>query len=99
MTPFTCRIIVQPVGGVQPNPPAAGPRFSPDGMWWWDGRSWVPAPRAAPTTGGGGAGTALVITILAGGGILLLVVLLTMLMLYEMGSQMTNVFSNVAGAL
>jgi len=75
------------------------PAVSPDGFWRWDGRSWVPARGVAPTTGGGGTGTALIVTILAGGGILLLVVLFTMLMLYEMGSQMTNVFSNVAAAL
>ena len=24
-------------------PEGSGPRWSPDGMYWWDGRSWIPA--------------------------------------------------------
>lgn len=25
--------------------PATGVQYSPDGLWWWDGREWKPAPR------------------------------------------------------
>jgi len=25
--------------------PATGVLYSPDGLWWWDGREWKPTPR------------------------------------------------------
>lgn len=28
-------------------PGGAPPQFSPDGQWWWDGRTWLPAAQAA----------------------------------------------------
>jgi len=30
---------------------SGAPRYSADGRWWWDGRRWVPAPKAAPIAG------------------------------------------------
>ena len=27
---------------------SAAPQYSPDGQWWWDGRSWVPVHQPAP---------------------------------------------------
>jgi Flp pilus assembly pilin Flp len=96
------------------NPPG---RFSPDGMWWWDGSQWKPAvspdrmwrwdgqrwvsnaPMQVRQTGGGGATTAVLITILAFGGILVLVGILVVVVLYTMGNQISNVFSNVVAAL
>ena len=102
------------MGAQPPTPPAPRPTFSPDGLWWWDGaqwrpavsadgrwrwdgRAWVPAPAQAPK--GGGRTTAIVIAVLAFGGILFLVSLFTVLILYTMGNQISNVFSNVAAAL
>lgn len=90
-----------------------GTTFSPDGFWWWDGSQWRSAlspdgawrwngsawlPVSAPRTGGPRASGVLIAA--AGfGGVLLLVLLLTLFVLYTMGSQITNVFSNVAAAL
>ena len=71
--------------------------LSPDGMWRWDGRAWVAVPR--PPAGGGGGGAGALIAVAGFGGVLLLVLLLTLLVLYTMGSEITNVFSNVAAAL
>lgn len=31
---------------MQQPPDRAAPRFSPDGMWWWDGVRWVPASQS-----------------------------------------------------
>jgi Flp pilus assembly pilin Flp len=77
------------------------PAVSPDGRWLWDGRGWVPAGPARLPQGraGGGAGMAVIITIAAFGGILVLVALVTLAILYTMGSQISNVFSNVVAAL
>jgi len=72
------------------------PALSPDGLWRWDGRAWIPAGRPpSPAPRGGGA----LIAVVAFGGVLLLVLLLTAFVLYAMGSQITNVFSNLAAAL
>ena len=74
---------------------------SPDGRWRWDGTRWAPnqaQPYAAPRPGGGGS-KALIITLVSVGGVLLLVFLLTVVVLYTMGGQISNVFSNVAAAL
>jgi Flp pilus assembly pilin Flp len=72
------------------------PAVSPDGRWRWDGRSWVPAQ---PAQGGSRTGVAILIVVLAFGGVLFLVSLFTVLILYTMGNQIANVFSNVAAAL
>ena len=93
-----------------PGPPPT--LFSPDGMWWWDGSEWKAAVSpdglwrwngqawvpARPVRSGGGA-TAVVVTIAIFGGVLVLVSLLTIAVLYTMGNQIANVFSNVAAAL
>ena len=97
-----------------PSTPAR-PVFSPDGFWWWDGREWRPAispdrlwrwngqawepNRPAPAAGGMGTGAAVAITLVAGIGILVLVVAVVAVILYAMGNQIANVFSNVAAAL
>jgi Flp pilus assembly pilin Flp len=102
--------------GGQPPPSAGAPAttFSPDGLWWWDGRQWRPAvspdgrwrwdgrawvPAEAGAGGGGRTGLAILIVVLAFGGVLFFVSLVTVLVLYTMGNQITNVFSNVAAAL
>ena len=73
--------------------------MSPDGLWRWDGRAWLPArPMPQPAAGGGGT-TAVLVTCLVVAGVLVLVVAITFVVLYTMGTQITNVFSNVAAAL
>jgi len=54
-------------------------------------------PYAQPRRGG--ATTAVIITIAAFGGVLVLVALVAFAVLFTMGSQIANVFSNVAAAL
>ncbi len=76
--------------------------MSPDGRWRWNGTGWLPASPAqayARPRRGGGAATAVIITIAAFGGVLVLVALFTIAVLYTMGNQIANVFSNVAAAL
>jgi Flp pilus assembly pilin Flp len=79
------------------------PAVSPDGMWRWNGQAWEPNRSAgmapAPVLGGGGTATAVVITVLAFVGVLVVVSLIVIAILYTMGSQISNVFSNVAAAL
>jgi len=72
------------------------PAVSPDGMWRWNGQAWVPARQGRP---GGSGGVAVIVTIAAFGGILVLVSIFTLVVLYTMGNQITNVFSNVVAAL
>ncbi len=90
-------------------------RYSPDGFWWWDGSSWKPAysqdrlwrwngqtwvpAQAPPAQAKGGSGLA--IGLIVGGFILVLVVVavIVVIVLGSMGTQIANVFSNVAAAL
>lgn len=100
--------------GVGANPPPAGhrPTFSPDGLWYWDGYAWKSAISPDGSwrwngaawvpnrpAGGGGAGTAVAVTIVAFVGVIFFVGLITVVVLYTMGNQIANVFSNVAAAL
>ena len=76
------------------------PALSPDGRWRWDGRTWVPAAAHGQAQGSGGrAGLAVLIGVLAFAGILVVVSAITVLVLFTMGNQITNVLSNVAAAL
>jgi len=78
------------------------PAISPDGRWRWNGTGWQPAQPAQPYAQprrGGGAATAVIITIAAFGGVLVLVALVTIAILFTMGNQIANVFSNVVAAL
>ena len=92
---------------------AAQTRFSADGFWWWDGEEWRPAisqdrlwrwngqswEPARVAAGRGGAGAAIGITIAIFLGVIVLVSIVTVVILYTMGGQISNVFSNVAAAL
>ncbi len=101
------------MGPSGPGTPAR-PVFSPDGFWWWDGREWRPAvspdrlwrwngqawePNRATPAAGTGTGAAVAITLVVAAGIFLLVVLIVAGILYTMGNQISNVFSNVVAAL
>ena len=93
---------------------ATPPRFSPDGTWFWTGTEWRTAlspdrrwrwdgyrwvPYQAPS-GGGGAAAGITIGIVAGVFVVVLLVAgLVTIVLYTMGTQIANVFSNVAAAL
>jgi Flp pilus assembly pilin Flp len=75
------------------------PAISQDRLWRWNGQAWEPA-RVGPTQAGrGGAGAAIGITVAIFLGVIVLVSLVTVLILYTMGGQISNVFSNVAAAL
>jgi Flp pilus assembly pilin Flp len=115
MTPFIVGIIVQCVGtpsspgAARPTFSPDGlwwwdgaewkPAISPDGRWRWNGTSWVAAQAYAQPRRRGGATTAVIITIAAFGGVLVLVALVTIAVLFTMGNQIANVFSNVVAAL
>ena len=73
------------------------PALSPDGLWRWTGGGWVPA---RPAAGGGGSAVGLTIGLVAAFvGVLVLVGIVVLAVLYTMGTQISNVFSNVAAAL
>ena len=84
-------------------------RFSADGFWWWDGAEWRAAlshdrlwrwngqawePAQLAPRPRGGAGVAVGITVAIFLGVVLFVSLFTVLILYTMGTQISNVFSN-----
>ena len=76
------------------------PAFSQDRLWHWSGQAWEPAGATAPARSGGvGAGAAIGITVAIFAGILVLVSVVVIVILYTMGNQIVNVFSNVAAAL
>jgi Flp pilus assembly pilin Flp len=76
------------------------PALSQDRLWRWNGQAWEPARlAAAPTSRGGGAGVAIGITVAIFLGVVAFVSLITVVILYTMGGQISNVFSNVAAAL
>ena len=75
------------------------PAVSQDRLWRWNGHSWEPAHLASPSTGRSGAGAAIGVTIAIFLGVIVLVSLVTVVILYSMGGQISNVFSNVAAAL
>jgi Flp pilus assembly pilin Flp len=97
-----------------PTPAHPQTRFSADGFWWdgaewrpavsqdklwrWNGQSWEPARPVGPA-GREGAGAAIGITLAIFFGVIVLVSLVTVVILYSMGGQISNVFSNVAAAL
>jgi hypothetical protein len=100
---------------VAPVPEGSQGRYSADGFWWWDGSNWRPAysqdrlwrwngqtwvpAQAAPAQAKGGSG--LTIGLIVGGFVLVLVVVavIVVVILGSMGTQLANVFSNVAAAL
>ena len=75
------------------------PAISQDRLWRWNGQSWEPAHLASSPAGRAGAGAAIGVTIAIFLGVIVLVALITVVILYTMGGQITNVFSNVAAAL
>jgi Flp pilus assembly pilin Flp len=75
------------------------PAISHDRLWRWNGQSWEPAHLASSPAGRAGAGAAIGVTIAIFLGVIVLVAFITVVILYTMGGQITNVFSNVAAAL
>jgi hypothetical protein len=75
------------------------PALSQDRLWRWNGQGWEPARLAAAPPSRGGAGVAIGITVAIFLGVIAFVALITVVILYTMGSQITNVFSNVLAAL
>ena len=75
------------------------PALSQDRLWRWNGHAWEPAHLAAAPPGRSGAGVAVGITVAIFLGVVVFVALFTVLILLTMGSQISNVFSNVAAAL
>jgi hypothetical protein len=75
------------------------PAISQDRLWRWNGQSWEPARPDATAAGRPGAGAAIGITIAIFLGVIVLVALITVVILYTMGGQISNVLSNVAAAL
>ncbi len=77
------------------------PALSQDRLWRWNGQTWEPAHLSSvPTPGRGpGAGAAIGITVAIFLGIVVFVGLITAAVLYTMGNQIANVFSNVVAAL
>lgn len=75
------------------------PALSQDRLWRWNGQAWEPARLSTAPASGVGAGTAIWITVAVFAGVLVLVAALTVVILFTMGNQITNVFSNVAAAL
>ena len=75
------------------------PALSQDRLWRWNGQAWEPTRPSATPRSGGGAGTAIGITVAIFVGVLVLVALITVVIIYTMGNQITNVFSNVTAAL
>ena len=75
------------------------PALSQDRLWRWNGQAWEPANLTAAPRSGGGAGSAVVITVAIFVGVLVLVAGITLVIIYTMGNQITNVFSNVTAAL
>jgi Flp pilus assembly pilin Flp len=67
-------------------------------MWRWNGQSWMPA--GPPPAAGAGSGVGLTLGLVAGFvGIVVLVLLVVAAILYTMGGQIANVFSNVTAAM
>ena len=75
------------------------PTLSEDRLWRWNGQAWEPARFPATRSSGPGAGTAIGITVAVFLGIVGIVVIFAAVVLYTMGAQISNVFSNVAAAL
>lgn len=73
--------------------------LSQDRLWRWNGQAWEPARLAAGSAARSGAGIAIGITVAIFLGIVVLVGIVTVVVLYSMGSQISNVFSNVTAAL
>ena len=72
--------------------------MSPDRLWRWNGQGWIPAAAGPPSSQSHAVG--ITVGLVAGFlGIILVVVLLVLAILYTMGGQIANVFSNVAAAL
>jgi Flp pilus assembly pilin Flp len=90
-------------------------RFSADGFWWWDGAEWRPAvsqdrlwrwngrswdpARPAEAGSRSNTGVAIGITVAIFVGIVALVGVVAVGVLYAMGDQISNVYSNVTAAL
>ena len=75
------------------------PAVSQDRLWRWNGQSWEPPHLASAPARRSGAGAAIGITIAIFLGVIVVVSLLTVVILYTMGGQISNVFSNVAAGL
>jgi Flp pilus assembly pilin Flp len=76
------------------------PAYSQDRLWHWNGQAWEPARPTSPArSSGAGVGAAIGITVAIFAGIVVLVSAVVVVILYTMGDQIANVFSNVVAAL
>lgn len=75
------------------------PALSADRLWRWNGHAWEPAHAGAAARSRSNAGAAIGITVAIFVVIVAAVGLITVVLLYAMGGQISNVFSNVTAAL
>jgi len=75
------------------------PALSADRLWRWNGQAWEPADAGVGASSRSNTGAAIGIAVAIFVGIVAMVGVITLVLLYAMGGQISNVFSNVTAAL